>query len=159
MGVFDTPAGIASVVITSVLVTSIHWYLLLGMVIAIAGTIRLMLSRDLVARLIALDVTGIGALVILVALSARSEEADPVLSALVITGLVIAVAFTGLGAVLIRRIEGLPDGDSTTGDGAEWGGTDGDSTAGDSTTGEDAAGEDTADGDPPEDSSEEVKRP
>ena len=85
------------------------WYLLIGAVMTIFGIVRLLLVRDLLARLIALDVTGIGVLLTLVALAARSESTDPVLQALVITGLVIAVAFTGLGAVLIRRIEGQQD--------------------------------------------------
>ena len=85
------------------------WYLLIGAVMTIFGIVRLLLVRDLLARLIALDVTGIGVLLTLVALAARSESTDPVLQALVITGVVIAVAFTGLGAVLIRRIEGQQD--------------------------------------------------
>ncbi len=87
------------------------WYLLLGSVVAVAGTVRLLLSRDLMARLVAMNVVGIGSLLILLSLGARSEGVvpDPVLSALVITGLVITVAFTGVGAVLIRRIEGAQD--------------------------------------------------
>lgn len=87
------------------------WYLLLGSIVAVAGTVRLLLSRDLMARLVAMNVVGVGSLLILLSLGARSEgpAPDPVLSALVITGLVITVAFTGLGAVLIRRIEGVRD--------------------------------------------------
>lgn len=84
---------------------TITWYLLIATSMTVFGMVRLLLVRDMLARLIALDVTGIGVLVTLVALAARSESTDPVLQALVITGLVIAVAFTGLGAVLIRRIE------------------------------------------------------
>ena len=97
--------------------TQVQWYLLLGTAIAVIGLVRMLLTRDLVARLIALNVTGIGSLMIILALGARTAEpvdaagagpgTDPVLSALVITGLVITVAFTGLGAVLIRRIEGV----------------------------------------------------
>lgn len=83
-------------------------YLLLGTVLSVAGAIRMLLVRDLLARLIAMNIVGVGSLIILLALAARGDaEAgpDPVLSALVITGLVITVAFTGFGAVLIRRIE------------------------------------------------------
>lgn len=87
------------------------WYLLLGSLVAVAGTVRLLLARDLLARLVAMNVVGIGSLLVLLSLGDRAEGAapDPVLSALVITGLVITVAFTGLGAVLIRRIEGIHD--------------------------------------------------
>lgn len=88
-----------------------QWYLMIGTIIAVAGLVRLLLVRDLVARLIALNVTGTGSLLILLSLGARQSPADPVLSALVITGLVITVAFTGLGAVLIRRIEADSDAD------------------------------------------------
>lgn len=87
--------------------TVIQWYLVLAVILAVAGLVRLLLVRDRVARLVAMNVVGSGSLLVLIALAARSEPIDPVLSALVITGLVITVAFTGVGAVLIRRIEGL----------------------------------------------------
>lgn len=90
-------------------VSTVQWYLILGTVVGIAGTVRLMLTRDLMARLVAMNVVGIGSLLVLLALGAAAPEIDPVLSALVITGLVITVAFTGVGAVLIRRIEGIED--------------------------------------------------
>lgn len=80
-------------------------YLLLGTVVTVAGLVRMLLVSDLMARLVAMNLTGTGSLLILLALGARSVQIDPVLSALVITGLVITVAFTGFGAVLIRRIE------------------------------------------------------
>lgn len=86
-----------------------QWFLTVGIVISAAGTVRLLLTRDLVARLIAMNVVGTGSLLILISLGARSDPIDPVLSALVITGLVITVAFTGVGAVLIRRIEGAQE--------------------------------------------------
>lgn len=88
------------------LLSGTQWYLIIGIVVAVAALVRLALAGDLVARLVALNVMGIGSLLILMALAVRSAGVDPVLSALVITGLVITVAFTGLGAVLIRRIEG-----------------------------------------------------
>ena len=86
-------------------VTVSQWYLGLAAVLVSAGLIRMFLVTDHVARLVAMNVLGSGTLLTLVALAARSTEIDPVLSALVITGLVITVAFTGGAAVLIRRIE------------------------------------------------------
>lgn len=94
-----------SAVISAAMASKALWYVMAGTLIAVAGLVRLVLVRDLVARLIALNVTGSGSLLILLSLAARQNPTDPVLSALVITGLVITVAFTGLGAVLIRRIE------------------------------------------------------
>lgn len=89
--------------------TTATWYLLLGVVVVTIGALRLLMVQDLVARLIALDITGSGSLMVLVSLAARSEPIDPVLSALVITGLVITAAFTAIASVLIRRIEDTPD--------------------------------------------------
>ena len=86
-------------------VTVSQWYLGLAAVLVSAGLIRMFLVTDHVARLVAMNVLGSGTLLTLVALAARSTEIDPVLSALVITGLVITVAFTGVAAVLLRRIE------------------------------------------------------
>ncbi|MDZ5077420.1 NADH-quinone oxidoreductase subunit K [Nesterenkonia sp. HG001] len=89
-------------------ITPDQWYGLLGIAVTVAGLVRLVTVADLVARLVALNVMGIGSLLVLMALAARGPQVDPVLSALVITGLVITVAFTGVGAVLIRRIEQPP---------------------------------------------------
>ncbi|MGK4218247.1 NADH-quinone oxidoreductase subunit K [Kocuria marina] len=88
-----------------------QFYVVLGIVLAAAGMVRMLLVQDLMARLVAMNVVGVGSLLILLALAARSDPLDPVLSALVITGLVITVAFTGVGAILIRRIEATRDGD------------------------------------------------
>ncbi len=85
------------------------WYLCLGIIVVTVGALRLLMVQDLIARLIALNVTGAGSLMLLMALAARSHPIDPVLSALVITGLVITAAFTSVGAVLIRRIEDHPE--------------------------------------------------
>lgn len=85
------------------------WYLMLGVVVVLAGAVRLLMVQDLVARLIALNVTGAGSLMLLMSLAARSTPVDPVLSALVLTGLVITAAFTSVAAVLIRRIEASPE--------------------------------------------------
>lgn len=93
------------------------WYLLLGIIVVIIGALRLLMVQDFIARLIALNVTGAGSLMLLMALAARSHPMDPVLSALVLTGLVITAAFTSVAAVLIRRIEDAPeldDGDAAS---------------------------------------------
>lgn len=80
------------------------WYLIIGVLLLVGGLARLLLTRGSVPRLVAVNVMSAGVLSFLVILAARNEQVDPVLSALVITGLVITVAFTGVGGVLIRRI-------------------------------------------------------
>lgn len=86
--------------------SAVVWYLLVGSAIAVAAAVRMLLSRDPVARLVAVNVVGSGAFLVILALASRGDDVDPVLAALVITGLVITAAFTGLAAVLIRRVEG-----------------------------------------------------
>lgn len=96
--------------------SAVALYLLLGTVVTVAGLVRMLLVADWMARLVAMNLVGTGSLLILLALGARSAQMDPVLSALVITGLVVTVAFTGFGAVLIRRIEEPAGGDRREGD-------------------------------------------
>lgn len=93
--------------------TAIDWYLLVATVLLLGGLVRLLLVRGRVTRLVAVNVMSGGSLAFLVTLAARSPSIDPVFSALVITGLVITVAFTGIGAVLIRRIQHTDGGDES----------------------------------------------
>ena len=88
--------------------TLIQFYLGLTVLLIVVGMVRMFLVRDRVARLVAMNVVGAGTLLILIALAARTDPVDPVLTALVITGLVITVAFTAVGALLISRIEEEP---------------------------------------------------
>ncbi|CAN3126865.1 NADH-quinone oxidoreductase subunit K [Mycobacterium sp. smrl_JER01] len=83
----------------------IDWFLILGSVLAVLGSLRLLLSADVVRRIVALNIAGAGVFVILVALAARTDPPDPVLHALVLTGIVIAVSMTGLALVLKRHAD------------------------------------------------------
>lgn len=67
--------------------------------------VRLLTVEDLIARLIALNLTGGGTLLLLVGLAARTEPVDPVPQALALTGIVITVAFTGVGLILVRAVD------------------------------------------------------
>ncbi|MEB0272982.1 NADH-quinone oxidoreductase subunit K, partial [Pseudomonas sp. 5B4] len=78
--------------------------------LTVLGAVALAAARDRLARLVRMNVMGSGSLLVLVALAARSPAVEPLLTALVITGLVITVAFTGVGAVLVRRIEAHEEG-------------------------------------------------
>lgn len=85
--------------------SDVSWYLLVGAVLLSLGAVRLLTARDLVVRLVALNVASAGGLLALVALAARTDEPDPVPHALALTGIVITVAVTGAGLALVRRIE------------------------------------------------------
>lgn len=86
----------------------LEWYLCVAAALTVLGCVRLLLARDPLVRLICLNVAGSGALLSLVVLAARSDPPDPVPHALVLTGIVITVAFTGVGLVLLRRTEEAP---------------------------------------------------
>ncbi len=85
--------------------SDVQWFLLVGAFLLSLGTVRLLTARDLVVRLVALNVAGGGGLLTLVALAARTDEPDPVPHALALTGIVITVAVTGVGLALVRRVE------------------------------------------------------
>ncbi len=64
----------------------------------------LILHPSALRRLIAVNVMGLGALMLLVAFAYRRQDApDPVPHALAITGIVVAAAASALGLILIRR--------------------------------------------------------
>jgi multicomponent Na+:H+ antiporter subunit C len=89
-------------------VSILDWYLCVAAALTVLGSVRLLLARDPLVRLICINVAGSGALLALVALATRSDPPDPVPHALVLTGIVITVAFTGVGLVLLRRTEESP---------------------------------------------------
>ncbi|TVQ55070.1 MAG: Na+/H+ antiporter subunit C [Rhodobacteraceae bacterium] len=69
------------------------------------GWAGLLLKAAPLRKLIALNVMSLGALMLLVAFAWRPDAPpDPVPHALAITGIVVAVAATALGLVLIRRV-------------------------------------------------------
>jgi multicomponent Na+:H+ antiporter subunit C len=88
-------------------VTRVDAFLALGVALAMLGTARLLLTADLIRRVLALNVAGAGVLLVLVALAARADpqHPDPVLHALVLTGIVITVSVTGVALGLARRVE------------------------------------------------------
>jgi multicomponent Na+:H+ antiporter subunit C len=96
-------------------VTRADAYLLLGVALAGLGTARLLLTADLIRRVVALNVASAGVLMLLVALAYRAERAEPdaVLHALVLTGIVITVSVTALALGLVRRIETAQEAEAT----------------------------------------------
>lgn len=88
--------------------TRAELFLVLAGLLTVLGVARLLLTRDLMTRVLALNVASAGVLMVLVVLALPgdgAETADPVLHALVLTGIVITVSVTGLAVGLVRRIE------------------------------------------------------
>lgn len=85
-------------------------FLLAGAALFGLGAVRMLLARDPLARVVAMNVAGAGTLVVLVALALRidPQAPDAVLHALVLTGIVITVSVTAMALVLVRL---LPEDD------------------------------------------------
>lgn len=88
------------------------FYLVLGVVLWSAGLHGLMVAGHVLRRVIAINIMTSGVFLALVALAARSSPPDPVLHALVLTGLVISVSATALALHLGTAVFGREDAES-----------------------------------------------
>jgi multicomponent Na+:H+ antiporter subunit C len=80
------------------------FYALLGGGLFALGLAGLILRPHLLAKIIGFNVMGSGAFLVLVGLGSRDGVADPVPQAMVLTGIVVAVAATALALALARRL-------------------------------------------------------
>ncbi len=80
-------------------------YAACGAVLVAIGLWGVVARRHLLRRLLAFNVTGAGIFLLFGALAARSPEAgaDPVPQAMILTGIVISLAATAVGAALVVR--------------------------------------------------------
>jgi len=78
-------------------------YALGGAGLCVLGLAGFALLRHLLRRLMAFNVLGSGVLLFLVGLAQTHGRPDPVPQALVLTGIVVALAATALAVVLMRR--------------------------------------------------------
>lgn len=78
-------------------------YALGGAGLCILGLAGFALLRHLLRRLMAFNVFGSGVFLLLVGLAQTHGQVDPVPQALVLTGIVVALAATALAVVLMRR--------------------------------------------------------
>ena len=81
-------------------------YALTGVVLISMGFYALVVYPHLIRKLLAINVTGAGVFLFMVAAadSAGAEVPDPVPHAMVLTGIVVAISATALALVLINRI-------------------------------------------------------
>lgn len=79
-------------------------YALAGAALFCIGLHGLIVHAHLLRKVLAANVMGSGTFVVLVALAQRDGQPDPVPHALVLTGIVVAVAATALALALIRRV-------------------------------------------------------
>ncbi len=80
---------------------------LTGVALFALGVAGVALIGNLLRRILAFNVMGSGAFLVLVGLAQRNGEPDPVPQAMVLTGIVVAVAATALALALTRRLHAL----------------------------------------------------
>lgn len=74
-----------------------------GVALCTLGLFGFIVQRHLVRRLLAFNIMGSGCFLLLVGLAQDGRGNDPVPQALVLTGIVVAVASTALALVIFRR--------------------------------------------------------
>ncbi|MDO9521318.1 MAG: NADH-quinone oxidoreductase subunit K [Pseudohongiella sp.] len=80
---------------------AVQLYSILGAAVFLLGLHGLLMTTDSIRRLIAVNLMGAGTFLIMVALAGRISPPDPVLHALVVTGLVVAISATAFALRLI----------------------------------------------------------
>jgi multicomponent Na+:H+ antiporter subunit C len=85
-----------------------------GMIFAVTGAVLfalgvagVVLIDHLLRRILAFNLMGSGIFLILVGLAQRHDVPDPVPQAMVLTGIVVAVAATALALALVRKLHAL----------------------------------------------------
>jgi multicomponent Na+:H+ antiporter subunit C len=81
-----------------------------GVILFAMGVAGVVLLDHLLRRILAFNLMGSGAFLVLVGLAQRSGIPDPVPQAMVLTGIVVAVAATALALALARRLHALTGG-------------------------------------------------
>lgn len=87
--------------------TSGMLFAIVGVALFALGAGGVLLLEHLLRRILAFNVMGSGAFLVLVGLAQRDGTTDPVPQAMVLTGIVVAVAATALALALLRRLHEL----------------------------------------------------
>lgn len=75
-----------------------------GVLLFAFGVAGVVLIDHLVRRILAFNLMGSGVFLVLVGLAQRTDHLDPVPQAMVLTGIVVALAATALALALARRL-------------------------------------------------------
>ena len=78
-------------------------FALTGVVLFAMGVAGVLLIGHLLRRILAFNLMGSGAFLVLVGLAQRNDVADPVPQAMVLTGIVVSVAATALALAMTRK--------------------------------------------------------
>jgi multicomponent Na+:H+ antiporter subunit C len=79
-------------------------YALTGVLLFVMGAAGVVLLDHLLRKILAFNLLGSGAFLVMVGLAQRGGGVDPVPHAMVLTGIVVSVAATALALALARRL-------------------------------------------------------
>lgn len=79
-------------------------YALAGVALFFIGVAGMILQSHLLRKILAFNIMGSGAFLVLIGLGQRGGVTDPVPQAMVLTGIVVSVAATALALALARRL-------------------------------------------------------
>lgn len=82
-------------------------YAVTGLLLFVIGAAGVVLLAHALRKILAFNLMGSGAFLLLVGLAQRTGGVDPVPHAMVLTGIVVAVAATALALALVRRLHVL----------------------------------------------------
>lgn len=82
-------------------------FALTGIALFAGGLAAMILQSHLLRKIMAFNIFGSGAFLVLVGLGQRDGQIDPVPQAMVLTGIVVSVAATALALALARRLLNL----------------------------------------------------
>jgi multicomponent Na+:H+ antiporter subunit C len=85
-------------------VSSGQLFALAGLGLLVIGAWALVLRAHLIRKVLAINIMGSGAFLILVGAGSTGDGVDPVPQAMVITGIVVAISATALALALVLRI-------------------------------------------------------
>lgn len=80
-------------------------FALLGLTLFGLGLVGCLVRQEALSRIIGLNIMSSGVFLAFVGLAQRNGVVDPVPQAMVLTGIVVAVAATALALALVRRLE------------------------------------------------------
>lgn len=78
-----------------------------GALLIAGGVAGILLQSHLLRKILAFNIMGSGAFLMLIGLAQRDGQIDPVPQAMVLTGIVVAIAATALALALMRRLLNL----------------------------------------------------
>ena len=87
-------------------------FAIVGAILFAMGVAGVMLFAHLLRRILAFNLMGSGAFLVFVGLAQRGGEIDPVPHAMVLTGIVVAVAATALALALLRKQQEVKSGNN-----------------------------------------------